>query len=95
MLGKKFTFWRLPCVAPHDKFRGLEKKVVEAETDSAKEILPPPDSQVRYTAGLTSKYDSKIRGALKGLEWQAELVHEKKSGAHCGKQLVLIQVFIC
>ena len=34
-----------------------------------------------YTAGFTSKYTSKIRGALKDLELQADLVHETTSGA--------------
>ncbi len=33
------------------------------------------------TAGFTSKYNSKIRRALKDLELQADLVHEKTSGA--------------
>ena len=34
-----------------------------------------------YTAVFTSKYNSKIRGALKDLELQADLVHKTTSGA--------------
>ena len=33
------------------------------------------------TAGFTSKYNSKIRGALKDLELQSDPVHETTSGA--------------
>ncbi len=53
-------------------------------------LLPP--RALLVTAGFTSKYTSKIRGALKDLELQADLVHETTSGALCGEQWAPIQV---
>ena len=44
------------------------------------------------TAGSTSTCNSKIRGALKDLELEVDLVHETTSGAYCGKQCAPIQV---
>ena len=37
------------------------------------------------TAVFQAKYNSKMRGDLKDLELQTDLVHDKPSGASCGK----------
>ncbi len=42
-----------------------------------------------------SSHQNTIRGALKYLDLQADLVHETKIGAFCEKQWASIQVLMC